>query len=232
METTLVRTPASRSGERILEALATLGALLDRTMNEVKNLDREFDSRLNKAIHDAEARVRDDVTSGLTERFQQEMQSVLEVSRMEFESERERINAAMNKAMQTSSNLQGERERLHRDLTQAVESATVLEKERARLHGEIRALKEQMEKAEKEVERARKTAEAAAQTAREAADRREAPVEVVAEMAKIEEKIREISAEIEDPATELTVVIRKNVERSELDSYLKGIRLVVDSIGK
>jgi chromosome segregation ATPase len=232
METTLVKTPASRSGERILEALATLAALLDRTMNEVKNLDREFDSRLNKAIHDVETRVRDDVTTGLTERFQQEMQSVIEVSRMEFETERERINGAMNKAVQASSNLQGERERLHRDLTQAVESASVLEKERSRLQSEIRSLREQVEKAEKEAEKARKIAESAEHTARTAAGRGEAPAEIVEEMAKIEGKIREISAEIEDPSTELTVVIRKNVERSELDSYLKGIRLVVDTIGK
>jgi hypothetical protein len=33
-----------------------------------------------------------------------------------------------------------------------------------------------------------------------------------------------LSALIEDPATELSVVIRKTVERAQLDYYLKGLR--------
>jgi hypothetical protein len=36
--------------------------------------------------------------------------------------------------------------------------------------------------------------------------------------------IQEISKVVEDPETELSVVIRKNVERAELESYLRGLR--------
>jgi chromosome segregation ATPase len=228
METAVKTIAASRSGERVLEALATLSALLDRTINEVKHLDRDFDARLNHAVQDTELRTREEVTSELTERFQQEMQTVLEASRMEFEAERERISTAMNQAVETSSSLKGERERLNRDLNQAIDLATKLETERKRLLNDVRTAREQ---AEKEIEKARKSAEAAAEAARASASRG-TPPEILTEITQVEGKIREITAVIEDPTTELAVVIRKNVERSELDSYLKGMRAVVDAIGK
>jgi hypothetical protein len=43
-----------------------------------------------------------------------------------------------------------------------------------------------------------------------------------AEVARIEGLLNEIVAAIEDPNSELSTIIRKNVEK-ELDSYLKGI---------
>jgi len=47
-------------------------------------------------------------------------------------------------------------------------------------------------------------------------------------MERVENLIKEISAIIEDPATELPTVIRKDVERAELESYLKGIQFALD----
>jgi hypothetical protein len=47
---------------------------------------------------------------------------------------------------------------------------------------------------------------------------------VAREIEQTERRIEEISILIEDPETELSTVIRKNVERAELESYLKGIR--------
>ena len=44
-----------------------------------------------------------------------------------------------------------------------------------------------------------------------------------AEAARVETMISAIARMIDDPATELSTVIRKNVERAELDAYLKGI---------
>jgi DNA repair exonuclease SbcCD ATPase subunit len=44
-----------------------------------------------------------------------------------------------------------------------------------------------------------------------------------AEVARIQEMIAGIARLIDDPETELSTVIRKNVERAELDAYLKGI---------
>ena len=47
---------------------------------------------------------------------------------------------------------------------------------------------------------------------------------VVAEEVRVEELIRELSLLIDDPGTELSAVIRKTVERAQLDFYLKGLR--------
>jgi hypothetical protein len=44
-----------------------------------------------------------------------------------------------------------------------------------------------------------------------------------AEVARVGSLITEIAKIIDDPDTELSTVIRKNVERAELDAYLKGI---------
>jgi hypothetical protein len=47
--------------------------------------------------------------------------------------------------------------------------------------------------------------------------------DIGAEVARVQSMILEISKRIEDPATDLSTVIRKNVERAELNAYLKGI---------
>jgi DNA repair exonuclease SbcCD ATPase subunit len=46
---------------------------------------------------------------------------------------------------------------------------------------------------------------------------------ISAEVSRVEEKIHQIAALIDDPEVELSTVIRKNVEKAELDAYLKGI---------
>jgi hypothetical protein len=47
---------------------------------------------------------------------------------------------------------------------------------------------------------------------------------VIAEEVRVEELIRDLSLLIDDPGTELSAVIRKTVERAQLDYYLKGLR--------
>jgi chromosome segregation ATPase len=51
---------------------------------------------------------------------------------------------------------------------------------------------------------------------------------ISAEVARIEKQLAEIMAIVENPATELSMVIRKNVEKAELDAYLRGILYCVD----
>src|SRR2546426_6031265 len=46
---------------------------------------------------------------------------------------------------------------------------------------------------------------------------------IAAEISRVESLIKEIVALIDDPETELSTIIRKNVEKAELDAYLKGI---------
>jgi hypothetical protein len=44
------------------------------------------------------------------------------------------------------------------------------------------------------------------------------------ETARVEQSLQAIIKAIEDPAAELSFVVRKNVERAQLDSYLQGLR--------
>ena len=50
-----------------------------------------------------------------------------------------------------------------------------------------------------------------------------AVVALESEVKRIEEMIHDIVMMIEDPSTELATIIRKNVEKAELNAYLKGI---------
>ena len=52
---------------------------------------------------------------------------------------------------------------------------------------------------------------------------------IKAEIGRVEAHINEIVALFDDPNTDLSTVIRKNVEKSELDAYLKGMLF---SLGK
>src|SRR5207249_3724171 len=63
------------------------------------------------------------------------------------------------------------------------------------------------------------------QVSKELEQLRQAAEEAVqAEAARVEALIQEINSVIDNPDTELSVVIRKNAERAELESYLKGLR--------
>src|SRR5262249_370653 len=55
------------------------------------------------------------------------------------------------------------------------------------------------------------------------------PETLHAEVARVEGLIKEISHLMEDPETELSIVIRKNAERAELESYLRGLRYAIGS---
>ena len=50
------------------------------------------------------------------------------------------------------------------------------------------------------------------------------PAAINAEVDRVQRLILEIGKRIDDPATDLSTVIRKNVERAELTAYLKGIQ--------
>jgi len=108
---------------------------------------------------------------------------------------------------------------LNHALDRATEAAAVLEADKSRLAGEIERVREE---ARSEIERAQAAAVASSNNG--SGGNRAAVDE---EIARAEDRLKNILALIEDPATELSAVIRKNVERSELESYLKGIQFVL-----
>jgi chromosome segregation ATPase len=205
METVTKPAQGLRSADKVLEALATLAALLDRTINEVKSIDGDFQDRLMQAVHDTEAslqaqtaehveRARHEVEDALNTKFQNDLQSALNDLKGEFETERARFD---------------------KELKHAVDAAAQLESERSGLIAEV--------------QRAKDEAKAAAEKAPAAAPSAVGPsASLQDEMTKVEARLQDVLKIIDDPATELSTVIRKNVEKSELEAYLRGMRYALN----
>lgn len=216
METVMKPVQGVRSAEKVLEALATLAALLDRTINEVKNIDGDFQTRLMQAVHDTEAslqaqtaehveRARHEVEEQLNSRFQTDIQTALDNLKGEFEIERERLG---------------------KELKHAVDAAAQLESERSGLIAEVQRVKDE---SQAQLQKALEEAAAAAAMAPVAAPATATPSPSLQdEMTKVEAKVQEILKIIDDPSTELSTVIRKNVEKSELEAYLRGMRFALN----
>ena len=318
METAAKPQKTSRSTDRLLEALSTLAALLDRTIHEVKSVDEDFQARLLKTVHDTEtslqsqaaehleravADTREQIRQELTASFTAQIDAV----RAEFETECDRLNRELNRTTEATALIESERQwfsaeldstreecdRLNREVNRAAETAAPLESERQRLNSELEVAREECQRANRELKRAteaaalidldrqrlsaeldaareecdrlnrelnraaeanalleserlrlsaeldreRENAQAQIEKARAAAAAGPAPAPspngsgnptaIKEEITRTETRLREIVALIDNPSTELSSVIRKNVERSELVSYLKGIRFAL-----
>jgi chromosome segregation ATPase len=179
MDTASRKSSGGRSTDRVLEALATLAALLDRTINEMKFVDSEFQERLLQAVHDTEASL------------QSQTAQHLEAASAEWETERTRLTRALERTAHIGADWESERGSLNAEI-ERLQSALAV----AQAHREIE-----------------KSAEPPANSAA-----------LAKEIERVENLIMEISTVIDDPVTSLSIVIRKNLERAELESYLKGIR--------
>ncbi len=198
MEAQTKAASASRSPQRVLEALSTVAALLDRTINEVEALDAEFQQRLLQAVHDTEVSLQsqaalhlDSEVNALRTRLEGQYRSRLEEISSEWEAERQCLNKELDRTSQAATAWEGERMRLNSEVEQ--------------LKNEVAAQKAAIEAAPPKILSA-------------------SPSNVTAEVERVQGLIKEISAMIEDPSTSLSAVIRKNVERPELESYLRGIQ--------
>src|SRR5262245_55152300 len=110
MEAAVKMPKPPRTSDRVIEALATLGALLDRTISEVKkNLDKDIEEQMTGAVREAEEALRAEATqqlekalqgtqNDLTSRFQAELHATIGTLRAEFETERTRLNQEIQKS--------------------------------------------------------------------------------------------------------------------------------------
>jgi len=209
------KTPqGARATDRVVEALSTLAALLDRTINEVKGLDSDFQNRLLQAVHDTE--------SSLQSQAAQHLDSALADMRAKLEEQ------FKTKLEEFSAGWEAERTRLNNEVTRLTQAGAQWEKERARLTTEVERLARVQAATQAEAEKALAAAKAATQSVSKSATPLADTEALTAEMERVQGLIKEISDLIEDPATELSTVIRKNVERAELESYLKGIRFALN----
>jgi hypothetical protein len=87
---------------------------------------------------------------------------------------------------------------------------TAVERVRSELGAENQKLRQELERAQADGEKRTFAASAASEFVRE-------------EVARVEAAIRELNNVIDDPDAELSVIVRKNVERAQMDAYLKGL---------
>jgi hypothetical protein len=124
-----------------------------------------------------------------------------------WDAERAKLIAERNRAQQRLADAVADYE------SQVEEAASEV---RTQLTNEMDALRRELEEAKR----------SAAAAASKSASVSGASVDenIVAEISRVEGLIQSISQIVEDPDTELSIVIRKNVERAELESYLRGLR--------
>jgi hypothetical protein len=114
-----------------------------------------------------------------------------------------------------------EGDRLRRELAQAAGARAELESERDHLLQEC-------EKMRKLLAEAKPAKQSKSGSAPVHGEKSSLSVDgLLGEISRVEGIINEISKVIEDPDTDLSVVIRKNAERAELESYLRGIRFAI-----
>src|SRR6266850_1292650 len=137
-----------------------------------------------------------------------------DADRRRFQSEIERLGQQLQRMSQKNEGVSTEvvdqlRKQYENKLQEAIEQKTQLAQE---LQSASSLL---------ETERARLAKQIKSQQAEDQAGQDKAAID--AEVARVEEMIQQIVALIDDAATDLSTVIRKNVEKAELDAYLKGI---------
>jgi chromosome segregation ATPase len=168
----------------------------------------------------------------------QEQTDQLEKQLAEAASVRQNLERDLKKAVTSLEATQTEIHHLKRQLDETKDKVSTEVVQQLRLQYDERMqemirqktqLSEQLHSASSLLETERKRfAAAAAQSKEEPAKEAASGMTIDtaamdAEIARTEARIAEIAQLIDDPSTELSTVIRKNVERAELDAYLKGI---------
>lgn len=214
METETKPPQEARVTDRVLQALSTLAALLDRSIKEVHSLEADFQKRVDQAVSET----RETVQSEAAHHLEKELTAMRSKLEEQFR----------NRITELSTEWEAERERLTAELARGTQTAAQWEAERARLNGELERLARVQAATQMEAEKAFAAVKAAT------ASRQASPANndvLSKEIGKVEDLVREISNLIDDPNTELSTVIRKNVERAELQSYLRGIRFALNGGG-
>ena len=202
---------AVRRTDRVNQTAATFARLLDQMMNDIQVLDSEIqEQELERDRAVAEA----DEAAAIA--LEVQVSTALNRMRTElteqWDAERAVLVAERNRAQQRLADTGSDQEQ---------QLAEAINKVRSQLMDEIESLRRQLED-EKQTAAQAKIAVSAHGSSKE----NEA---VQAEIARVEHVIQEISQIVESSETELSVVIRRNVERAEMVSYLRGLRFISSS---
>src|SRR5262245_61149417 len=151
MDTVTTKPAMPRSTDRVVQALSTLAALLDRTINEVRTIDTEWQDRLNQAAQDAETtleqrekqateqlqaaisetetRVRTQVTSEVRSQFNQQIGTAIETIRRELSDEREKLSNELQLLTQAAAQWEIEKANLQAELESSAQALQEAEAE-------------------------------------------------------------------------------------------------------
>jgi hypothetical protein len=179
------------------EERARLVAECERTSQLLDQGKKEYDRAL-AATDEAAALALERQVANAVERVRGDLTAKWDAERAKLVNER---NRAQQRLADAAADYEGQVE-------EAVNDA------RTQLTKEMDALR-------RELEESRRSAAASkpAPVSGAAADEN-----ILGEISRVEGLIQSISQIVEDPDTELSIVIRKNVERAELESYLRGLR--------
>ena len=243
METAKTK-PTLQSTERLTQTVAALARLLDQTMNDIQALDAELEAaqaghaaneqqgaeRLNSALQEAQLCARElermreaadaweterEVLHGECERFRQMVQQLNREHDLALAETEEAAAIALQRQ------ITGAIERVRAELTAQFEA------DRASLVAERNRAQQRLADVASEYET--KLAEVILQQlapppAPEPPRPQSVEMETIqAEITRVENAILSITQIVENPETELSVIIHKNVERAEMESYLRGL---------
>ena len=205
-----LKSELERAGQLLAENKAEFHRAASEKESALKDVADKLRDDLEKAIATGERN-----KNLLAEAELRNSRALLEAQEAAESVDTAHKNALSDATARVRSELTEERDRLSRQLDELLHSAAKWDSEREQLQNEIKR-----GAAEKE------TALSAAK--KEVAVSHSAATEQVkSEVTRVEESIQSISAIIDAPETELSIVIRKNVERAELEAYLRGIRFAL-----
>jgi hypothetical protein len=205
-----LRSDLERANQFLTESKAEFHRVASEKESALKEVADRLRAELEQSVSNAERTKRllaeaESANSRIVLDAQQAAESVAAAHKSELVDAEDRVRAELTE----------DRDRLSRQLDDLLHAAAKWDSERERLQSEVK------------IATAAKDQAIAAAKVEVSAKSMVASETLQTEVSRVEDSIRAISAIIDAPETELSIVIRKNVERAELEAYLKGIRYVV-----
>jgi chromosome segregation ATPase len=225
-----VRKESASERDQLRQELDAAMQLCAQRGTELKQLESERDLANQLLAEAAEAQQKALAENGKAEEAAQKaIASAVQRARAEFEKELNQTKVLLAEAQDSCARALEDAKDFERKKSELLD-------ERDRLRGQVEELTDVAAQREVERNRLKEECEWANQMLADAnSDRSSDPYgssdSVSTEEARIEKLMQELSTLIDDPTTELAVVIRKTVERAQLDFYLKGLRFSATGVG-
>ena len=228
------------------EAKARLQAELESVREQLSHAEQlveEYEQQAaereqtNKLLSEAVEKQRSSLLENeqiAAETMEREIAAAVQKVRDELKGEEDRMreewDSELSRLADENSNTLEDRKRLQEELERVKSTAAQGGQERDRLQEELERVKSTAAQREQERDRLQEDLDQAMQALNEAKSSEghesgNIDLDVVREeVARVETSLQTIIKAIEDPSAELSFVVRKNVERAQLDSYLQGLR--------